>query len=388
MVRAIIIGLICLGIILPSVASGWVSPRSKKGPIYGIPFKPKWVSRVKKGKIIKYKRREFSSPVVSGDRVFVGADSGYFYAMTLEKGKKKWRFKASGPINSTPAVAEGKVFFGDDDGQFYALDTESGELIWTRRFRAPVMAAPLPVGGRLYGVTLIGTVFALDPGTGSLVWTHPAQVRRQEMTLYGHSAPAYDVVGRQGRLYIGLADGRLLALSAADGRRLWEKSLATGRARLTDIDMSPVSDGNHLYVATFAGDLFCLRKQDGQVVWQVAIGSGAGFAVSKENIYLSGSEGVLHALNKLTGEKVWTRDLGKGALSKPVLYKNLIAVASTERSILFVDARNGHFVMQRFARKDISSDPILAGADGNLLVYLSNGGRLYALALKDEFRIK
>jgi hypothetical protein len=54
--------------------------------------------------------------------------------------------------------------------------------------------------------------------------------------------------------------------------------------------------------------------------------------------------------------------------------------------MLFIDALNGRKFLQRFARKNISSDPILAGEQGNLLIYLSNGGRLYALQLKDQFR--
>lgn len=377
-----------LSLSLPE-AHAWVSARSKhkKGPVYGIPFVPRWVSVVKKGGIIKYKRREFSGPVVAGDQVFVGADSGYLYAMKLKNGSKQWRFKAEGPVNSTPAVGGGKVFFGDDDGRLYALDTVTGEQVWIQKYRSPVMAPPLPVGQRLYFVTLTGTIFAVDIETGESLWSYPSEIRSQEMTLYGHSAPAYDSVGRgEGRVYVGLSDGRLLALAASSGHLIWSKNLSQGVPRFNDIDMQPLINGDRLYVATFSGHLFCLKKQNGESIWQVAIGSGVGFALSGETLYVSGTDGILHAINKMTGAEIWKRDLSPGALSRPVIYGNLIAVASTEQSILFVDARNGYKVMQRFARKNISSDLILTGEKGNLLVYLSNAGRLYALKLKDTFR--
>ena len=36
-------------------------------------------------------------------------------------------------INTTPVVAEGVVYVGSESGQFYALDAATGELVWSSR---------------------------------------------------------------------------------------------------------------------------------------------------------------------------------------------------------------------------------------------------------------
>ena len=73
-------------------------------------------------------------------------------------------------------------------------------------------------------------------------------------------------------------------------------------------------------------------------------------------------------------------------MTRPLVFGTLLIVGSTEHSMIFLDALSGEKILQRFARKNVYSDPILAGEEGNLLVYLSNGGRLYALQIAEAFR--
>ena len=98
--------------------------------------------------------------------------------------------------------------------------------------------------------------------------------------------------------------------------------------------------------------------------------------------------GVLYALSANDGSQRWKYVSRKGALTRPLVYKDLVIVGSSKHSVIFVDALNGNKVMQRFARKNVHSDPILTGDQGNLLVYMSGGGRVYALQLKEDFRIQ
>lgn len=380
-----VISLALLASVLPHPAEAWVSRRDKQAPSYKVPFQPQWVTRVKRGKLIKYRPLEFATPVAFGERIFVGADSGYLYALSLKDGDVLWRFKATGPVHATPALAEDRLYFGDHDGRFYALSVADGRELWRQSFPAPIMSQPLVLPDKIILVTLTGTLMAVGREDGSILWSYPTGSLR-EMTLYGQGAPAYE--SGQNLLYVGLHDGRILAVEAQRGALRWEKTLAGAAGPFTDIDMQPLLSAGKLYVATHSGKLYCLESRSGQVLWSQDVGSSADFAMAEDRLYVAGSDGVLYALNKVDGKILWSQPLGEGALSKPLLYGELVALASTERSILFVDAHNGHFIMQRFARKNISSDPILAGAEGNLLVYLSNAGRIYALKLKKDFRIE
>src|SRR3546814_20552227 len=85
------------------------------------------------------------------------------------------------------------------------------------------------------------------------------------LTLRGLSAPV--VVGI--RVYVGLDNGRVLALRTSDGQVAWEQvvSAPTGRnelERITDIDAPLLSDGGELFAASFGGELACLADKTGQ----------------------------------------------------------------------------------------------------------------------------
>jgi outer membrane protein assembly factor BamB len=85
-----------------------------------------------------------ASPTVSGGRIYIGANSGVFYAIDATNGTIVWQrqlgyvAEASCPgqgITSTAALAndgDGQlvVFVGAGDGSLYALRAEDGSVIW------------------------------------------------------------------------------------------------------------------------------------------------------------------------------------------------------------------------------------------------------------------
>src|SRR3546814_4083085 len=99
------------------------------------------------------------------------------------------------------------------------------------------------------------------------------------LTLGGLSAPW--VVGN--RVYVGLDNGRVLALRTSDGQVAWEQvvSAPTGRnelERITDIDAPLLSDGGELFAASFGGEIACLDDETGQILWRHALKSYSGIA--------------------------------------------------------------------------------------------------------------
>ena len=85
-----------------------------------------------------------------------------------------------------------------------------------------VEATPIVVDGVLFATGPWSVVYAIDARTGRRIWTHDPMVPRR----FGRIA-CCDVVNRgvavyQGRVLSGTLDGRLLALDAATGAKLWE----------------------------------------------------------------------------------------------------------------------------------------------------------------------
>ncbi len=347
-------------------------------PIQKVPYRPQWVSVVKKGQLFKYKRKEFSSPGVYDDHIFVGADSGIFYSLKKKRGGKAWQFKTVGSVNSAPAFWNQQVFFGDDDGILYAVSVETGKEIWRKELGSEILTAPTVFGDRLFVATVEGKIAALAAGDGTILWEKDlvSNLESFKMTIRGNSPPIVDEEGK--RLFVGFADGTLQSFATADGKLLWEKSFKK-TSGFNDIDGAPVIDGQRLYIATFDGGVFALSQKNGELLWSQEIGSGVRMAVEGERLYLSGSNGRLYALNKADGSKLWEQKIGSGALTAPAVYQNLVIVGLSDQTINFLSAQDGHPISRRFARKGISSNPLI---DGDRIYYLSNGGRLYSLRFK------
>ena len=70
-----------------------------------------------------------SSPVVVGDRVFIGCSDGDLYAIDLKEGKKVWSFTAGAPIVASPSIAGGRLVVGDGDGTVHCFQIAKDTLI-------------------------------------------------------------------------------------------------------------------------------------------------------------------------------------------------------------------------------------------------------------------
>jgi polyvinyl alcohol dehydrogenase (cytochrome) len=137
----------------------------------------------------------YGQPTVSGGRVFVGADTGYVYALDAASGCVHWSFQAQAGVRSAVVVgsAAGRAaaFFGDMKGAVYGVDAANGALIWRAvaddHALARITAAPALHRDRVYVsvssgeegastsarypcCTFRGSIVALRVDTGQQVW--------------------------------------------------------------------------------------------------------------------------------------------------------------------------------------------------------------------------
>ncbi|SFO64666.1 quinohemoprotein ethanol dehydrogenase [Variovorax sp. PDC80] len=104
-------------------------------------------------------------------------------------------------------------------------------LVWSYDLQSTrgVEATPLVVDGIMYVTASWSVVHAIDTRTGQKLWTFDPEVDKSK----GFRG-CCDVVNRgvalyEGKVYVGAYDGRLIALDAASGRKLWEKNTIEGQ---------------------------------------------------------------------------------------------------------------------------------------------------------------
>jgi polyvinyl alcohol dehydrogenase (cytochrome) len=225
----------------------------------------------------------YAQPVVVGGRVFVGADTGFVYALETSTGCVYWSFRADAGVRTAISVGEGNrahrwlAYFGDVKGNVYAIDAESGAQVWKDRIDthpiARVTGAPALAAGRLYVpmssleesgagnpgypcCTFRGGVVAYDAVTGRrLRKSHtirrepvPLEKTSKGTQLWGPagagvwSSPAVDLKRRV--VYVATGNGytepadeasdAVVAFDLESGERLWTSQVMANDAYVRD----------------------------------------------------------------------------------------------------------------------------------------------------------
>jgi outer membrane protein assembly factor BamB len=329
------------------------------------------ISKLKKSSFWNKRPFQFSTPLVVGERLFVGCDAGVFYAFRVPNEKRLWKFKTEGPVQSKPAFANGTVYFGDGKGIFYALDSETGEQKWTATLDTEILAAPLILGSTIYIPTMSGRMYALDAASGAEFWHTPPDEKEFGFSIRRSSSPTEGL----GLIFQGTATGDMRALRQSDGSKVWETRLGSPQNRVYDVDSKPLLHEGQLFAASADGLLYSLNPSNGAVNWVSDAGGANDIIYKSGRIYSSGGSN-LYCIDPGTGLIFWSQDFEKPYMSSPAAGDGFIAIVSTIDKIYIVESATGDIAYERYVRKGSLGDPIVV--DDKYVYVLSNSGRLFA----------
>ena len=144
-------------------------------------------------------------PAVVADGVHYFSPDNHIYALNAGTGEPVWSWssESDGLIDTTPVAAEGIVYVGFESGMFYALDTTTGELLWSR---GGALDSPAVVDGVLYTESEDGHLQALDAESGEPIWSFQKG--------YFSGIRSFTVTGSV--VYAGSLDGGVYAFTAPE----------------------------------------------------------------------------------------------------------------------------------------------------------------------------
>ncbi|HEY2249366.1 MAG TPA: PQQ-dependent dehydrogenase, methanol/ethanol family, partial [Bradyrhizobium sp.] len=183
--------------------------------------------------------------------------------------------------------------------QITSDNVKSLGLVWSYNLESSrgVEATPVVVDGIMYQTASWSVVHAIDARTGKKIWTFDPGVNREQ----GYKG-CCDVVNRgvalwKGKVYVAAYDGRLIALDAASGQKVWEKDT--------------LIDHDHSYTITGAP-----RVYNGKVL----IGQGGAEY---------GTRGYITAYDADSGNQLWRWFTVPGDPAKPFEDSSMEAAAKT-----------------------------------------------------------
>ncbi len=326
--------------------------------------------------------QEFAGAAVSGDRVYVGSDSGMFFALRALTGSVVWK-KHVGGVFCAPLVSAGTLYVGTSDGTLLALDQQTGVEKWRYAGRGVVAQTPIAAGELIVFSNEADQVVAVDATTGKFKWQYKSETP-DEFTLRGHAGVASD--GEM--LYTGFSNGTLVALRRDTGSVAWSTSLKADAEKFVDVDATPIVLGDRVYVSSSSGGVFSLDKATGLIRWRVpfwdaslpsSTGNVGGLTTDGKAIYVSVADLGTYAID-LAGNVLWRVGAKNGGEpAAPVIYGDMVIYTLAEDGMFLANRKTGETLEYFAPGTGISAQPTVTG-DGRLFV-MSNRGIFYAFDL-------
>jgi outer membrane protein assembly factor BamB len=233
-----------------------------------------------------------SSPLLRGNRIYVGTWDHNVYAINAHTGRKIWGFKTDDQVNTSAAYWNGRIFIANDGGSLYALSAKTGRLLWSAQSQSKFgsrefwYATPTVAYGRVYIGNTDGTMYVYGAKSGKLLWA-----RSLGTYIYGAAAVS------DRRVFVGTYDGAFYALDAATGDTIWRiNARGAVHAAPTVMDglvyyavCSSCGSAAARAVARGPDSTYAVRARDGKVVWRFRDGKYANPVVADDDrVYITG----------------------------------------------------------------------------------------------------
>ncbi len=322
-------------------------------------------------------------PVIAGDLIFAASVDGQVRAVERDRGRTRWKEKVETGLSGGVGYDDGNLYLGSADGEVLRLDARDGSVRWSARVTGEVLAPPQGDGRVVIAQTYDGKLHGLDHDTGERLWSYDSNV--PVLTIRGTSTP----ILRDGTVYAGFANGRVLAFDALTGAVTWEArvAIAQGRSeieRIVDVDGTMVIQGSELYAASYQGRITALDIRSGRKLWQRNLSSFSGVSQGFGNVYVADDDGTITAYLR-DGQGIrWEQPaLAFRELSRPTPVSSYLAVTDYQGYLHVLSQVDGEFVGRTRVDGDGARADMLA--DGNVLYVYGNSGKLvaYEIAPRD-----
>jgi outer membrane protein assembly factor BamB len=294
----------------------------------------------------------YSSPAISGGRVYFGSEDHNLYCLDAVSGAFFWSYATDNSISSSPAIADGRVYFGSSDNKVYCLNAVTGTSIWNYTTGDSVSSSPAVASGRVY-VKNYFNLDCLNATTGAFIWTYPI----------GDSVYSYAISG--GRIFFGSYNNMVYCLNAVSGAWIW--NYTTGDS----VFSSPAVAGDRVYVSSIDRELYCLNATTGACLWNYTTNTwSCDPAISKGRVYIGGRDHKVYCLNAVSGASIWNFTADDWVESSPAIVGNRVYVGSYT-TLYCIDATTGQqieaFSMQVRSDTAITGGRVYIGAGFDLL---------------------
>ncbi len=319
-----------------------------------------------------------ASPVISGNRIYIGGKNRYFLCINKTTGKLIWKFtvKNAGSypgIYTTPVLHKGNVYFGAtgtdpvrSSGYLFSLNADTGKEQWEFKTEADISSIALH-NNKLFALDRDGVLYCLDATKGSLI--------KKYKTNNVNDILCSSIKAASNILYLKTENSNFTNLMAIDKslkKVIWSVKIKR------DSSAIPVPDSfillNNLI---YLNGKYCIDAISGKMIW-INKNIGSGVEVLDRHLFTLSKDGELFKLDLTNGSIIWKETIEPSVA--PIYAKDNTLMIGTERgNIYLIDERYGEIITS-FKTNSILTIPIVS--DEKNIYAISEDGYLYCFKRK------
>jgi outer membrane protein assembly factor BamB len=229
--------------------------------------------------------------------------------------------------------------------------------------------------------TFLAFTIARATADSAVLLSQPLTVRwKYQSNVTLNLTPAFD----KERVYLPLAGGTIVALTARDGQLFWRSDMGG------ELSASPIADESAIYVASettgppneprrSGGALRALSRDSGVTQWMTPLITPVrgALAIGGGKVFAGGSDGRAYAFDKQTGGVLWSIPFPSPFAGQPVLKAGRVFFGSEDGTLIALEEQTGR-LLWRFRTKGAVRGPVAADREN---VYFGSGdGYVYAVS--------
>lgn len=338
-----------------------------------VTIKKNWSADIGSGTWDRYLRL---TPAQYGDALYAADKNGVVKAINAKNGKVIWRKNYRLPLSSDIGVSKKHLMLGSSNGDLIVLDRLTGDKLWSAVLSNEIISKPIYYRNKIIVKTVDSKVTSFHAKTGKIAWEHSE--KSPELNQRVGSAP----IAKSDRVFLGFANGNMLALTTDEGKLSWKKLLTSNKnfeldSLMVDIDVDPKLYSNNLYVAGMNSNLVSIDTTNYSINWQKQISTYSGLDVDRASVVVTDNDGIVYLYRRSGGRLVWRQEALKNRdLTGPVIYKGLIFVADIDGYLHVLSVASGKLVGRVYTHETgIVAAPIV---QNDQVVVKTNNGYLKA----------
>ncbi len=314
---------------------------------------------------VKWSARLAAAPAFAAafddDRAYVSLRNDQLVALLIKDGTPAWSVEC--PMTSAPAAGDGLVYVGGKSG-IEGRSAADGQVRWRRPIEGQVSSLFFSTGW-LMASTDAGPLLAIRGVDGEVIW-------QRDLGSPLSAPPALE----GDRMYLGLRDGRVIAVSLQNGEEAWTQKFAEPASGI-------LPAGDRVYVGARDKQFHSLDVNDGDVDWRWKTGADVlGPPVLDERrVYFIALDNVLRGHNRNNGTMLWKRVLPMRPFTGPLLSGETLIVPGVASELHAFNARDGQPAGETFVLKGAENEEMLLAApphlsSQDLLILITRGGQV------------